>query len=398
MLLGDRHVEVALRVLLAETHQAGALAHRRGDAVQARLGGGGIAQPVAEYIGVGRLLGTGLGHQALVRVERADGVVADLIAFGRLVALALGGHHMQQLRALGGTQRFQRGQQGRHVMAVDRAGVVEAHFLEHRGGDEHALPVFFPALHEARRVVLLVTEDLLAAFAQCVEGAAAGGAAQHLGQATDRLGDRHVVVVEDHQQVRFRLHAAGMHQCFERHACGHRTVTDHRHDLAVVAFGLACDGHAQCGRDRGRGVADTERVVLAFLALRERRDAVLLLDGVDLVATTGQDLVRVRLVTDVPDQLIDRGLVQVVQGHGQFDHAQAGGEVAAALAHRFDEVGAQFVGDRPQFGFVERAQVIRCLDAREAGIAGRVDHHVRTFSECPFSPSNGGGASKRRRP
>ena len=64
MLLGDRHVEIALRVFLAETHQAGALAHRRGDAVQARLGGGGIAQPVAEYIGVGRL-GTGLGHRPL---------------------------------------------------------------------------------------------------------------------------------------------------------------------------------------------------------------------------------------------------------------------------------------------------------------------------------------------
>ncbi|KAG1058643.1 hypothetical protein G6F40_018258 [Rhizopus arrhizus] len=72
--------------------------------------------------------------------------------------------------------------------------------------------------------------------------------------------------------------------------------------------------------------------------------------------------------------------------------------MAAALADRFDQVGAQLVGDRRQFGFVERAQVIRCLDAREAGIAGRVDHRVRTFSERPFSPSNGGGASKRRRP
>ncbi|VTQ58091.1 Uncharacterised protein [Stenotrophomonas maltophilia] len=325
-------------------------------------------------------------------------MVADLIAFGRLVALALCRHHVQQLRALGGAQRLQRGQQGGHVVAVDRAGVVETHFLEHRGRHEHALPVFFPTLHEARRVVLLVPEDLLAAFAQCIERAAAGSTAEHLGQAADRLGDRHVVVVEDHQQIRFRLHAAGVHQRFEGHAGGHRTVTDHRHDLAVVAFGLASDGHAERGRDRGRRMADAEGVVLALFTLRERCHAVLLLDGVDLVAATGQDLVWVGLVTDVPDQLVLRGLVQVVQGHGEFDHAQTGGEVAAALAHRLDEVGTQFVGDRPQFGFVERAQVIRCLDAREAGIAGRVDHHVRTCSERPFSPSNGGGASKRRRP
>ena len=48
-----------------------------------------------------------------------------------------------------------------------------------------------------------------------------------------------------------------------------------------------------------------------------------LLDGVDVVAAAGEDLVRVALVADVPDQAVDRRLVQPVQGDGELDHAQA---------------------------------------------------------------------------
>ncbi|MNZ54332.1 hypothetical protein D3C78_722310 [compost metagenome] len=48
MLLGDGHVEVAIRVLLAELDQAGALAHGGGDADQPLILGRHVAQPLAE--------------------------------------------------------------------------------------------------------------------------------------------------------------------------------------------------------------------------------------------------------------------------------------------------------------------------------------------------------------
>src|SRR3546814_5760853 len=52
--------------------------------------------------------------------------------------------------------------------------------------------------------------------------------------------------------------------------------------------------------------------------------------------------------------------------------------MTARLADRFDQVGAQFVGDGGQLGFVELAQVGRGFDARKARVARRVDH-VRHF-------------------
>ena len=82
-------------------------------------------------------------------------------------------------------------------------------------------------------------------------------------------------------------------------------------------------------RDRGGRMADAEGVVLAFVALRERRQAVLLLDRRDAVAAAGEDLVRIALVADVPDQAVARRVVQVVQRDGQLDHAEAGAEMAA---------------------------------------------------------------------
>ena len=45
---------------------------------------------------------------------------------------------------------------------------------------------------------------------------------------------------------------------------------------------------------------------------------------------------RVALMTDVPDQTIVRGIEQVVQGDGDFDRTEAGGEVAAGARQAFD--------------------------------------------------------------
>ena len=92
-------------------------------------------------------------------------------------------------------------------------------------------------------------------------------------------------------------------------------------------------------------MADTERVVFGFFALRERRDAVLLLDRMDAVAAAGQDLVRIALVADIPDQAVAGRVVQVVQGDGELDDAEPCAEVAAAAADGFDQVGPQFLGD-----------------------------------------------------
>src|SRR3546814_19387009 len=98
------------------------------------------------------------------------------------------------------------------------------------------------------------------------------------------------------------------------HAGGHRAVADHRDDVVRAPGEVAPDGEAQPGGDRGRGVRGAERVVFALGALGEARQAAALAQRADAVAPPGQDLVRVALVADAPDQDVARGVEHVGNG------------------------------------------------------------------------------------
>ncbi len=121
-------------------------------------------------------------------------------------------------------------------------------------------------------------------------------------------------------------------------------------------------------------MTDAEGVVLALLAARERRQAVLLLDRGDPLAPTSEDLVRIALVADVPDQAIVRRVEHVVQRDGEFHHAQTRTEMAAGAGDRLDQVLAQLVGNGRQLIIGDAAQVGWRVDFRQMGIAGKVNH------------------------
>ena len=85
-------------------------------------------------------------------------------------------------------------------------------------------------------------------------------------------------------------------------------------------------------------------------ALGEAGQPAFLAQRADAVAAAGQDLVRIGLVADIPDQPVVGRVEDVVQGDRQLDHAQAGAEMAAGDRHRIDQLGAQFGGELRQLG------------------------------------------------
>ena len=91
-----------------------------------------------------------------------------------------------------------------------------------------------------------------------------------------------------------------------------------------------------------------ERIVGTFGALGEAGEAAFAAQGTDTVAATGQDLVGIALVADIPDDLVARGVKDRVQGDGQFDNAEARAKVAAGDGNGADGFGAQLVGQLAQ--------------------------------------------------
>jgi len=89
-------------------------------------------------------------------------------------------------------------------------------------------------------------------------------------------------------------------------------------------------------------MANTKGVVRAFFALGKRGHTLPLADGVHPVAPTGKNFMGIGLMPHIPHQTIFWRVVEVVQGDGEFHRTQAGGEMAAALADRIQQVSAKF--------------------------------------------------------
>ena len=110
-----------------------------------------------------------------------------------------------------------------------------------------------------------------------------------------------------------------------------------------------------------------ERVVFALAAPGEAGEAAALAQGADAVAPAGQDLVRIGLVADVPDQPVARRVEDVVERDRQLDDAEAGAEMAAGDRHGRDRLGAQFVGELAQLRRLQPAEV----GGRRSGVEER---------------------------
>src|SRR5262249_49568422 len=91
--------------------------------------------------------------------------------------------------------------------------------------------------------------------------------------------------------------------------------------------------------------------------LRKAGKTASLAHGAHAIAPAGENLVRVGLVTDVPDEPIRRRVEHVVKGDGELHDAQARAEVPAGQRNGMDQLRAQLVGNGAQCAALLLAQV-----------------------------------------
>jgi hypothetical protein len=335
VLLRDPDVVVLLGDLLAELVEAGPPRHRRGDPDHPAVALGLGDHRVGEH---GRVLGRRGRRRLLELLDLLRGVrfldrhhwlrvsrlavddrlglrrvpllhALEAALLGRGEALALDRVDVDDHRALRLERVADRPSKGADVVAVDDAHVGEVELLEHqprrrigldRGLQLRANP--FEARAEPERQL---REHLLHVLAGVVELRVQADALEIARQRADVGRDRHPVVVQDDDDG--RLEAAGVVQGFIGDPPGEGAVADDRHHAAVLADPLAhrlleADGIA----DRRRGVTGAHDVVLGLEDRAERRQASVLADRVQPVAPSGEHLVRVGLMADVPQDLVPR--------------------------------------------------------------------------------------------
>ena len=359
VLLGDTHIEKAVRKLGRKGQQAGAAGHGRGDRHHPLVGPGQPAEGVAEHPGVGQAAADALHRRAGGHVKGPDPVELAGVGLGRLVALALGGDHVHQHRAVRIVAHvFQGGDQVVQFVAGNRADILELERLEEHARGEQVLQVFLTLAQHGEDVLAhrgQGHEPVLDVVAQPADGAAGHLAAEEAGQGADIFRDRHLVVIEDDDQV--PVEVAGVVETLEGHARGHRAVADDGDDFARLPLDRLGRGHAQAVADGGGTVAGPHRVVLALRPLGEAAQPPVLAQGGEPVLAAGEQFVGVGLVAHIPDQPVTGRVEHVVQGQGEFDHAEAGRQVAAGPGHGGDDGLAEFTGELFHLRHAEVAQV-----------------------------------------
>ena len=310
--------------------------------------------------------GRGLGLLACDHVKPHHAMILVVGVFSGGIALALLRHHMHQNRTvLEFFGIFQDLDQIVHVVAVDWANIVKAQFFEKRAARDHAAGKFFGLAGGFLQGLWQGPGHGLAQLAQGLI-AAARDKPGHIGaHAADRGRNRHVIVIEDDNQLFGGLR--GIIHGLIGHARAHRAVADHGNDLVVLAALVARGAKPKRCRDRGGGMGRPKRIVWAFRPLGKARQAAALAQGVHPVAATGQDLVRIGLMANIPDQYVLGRLKHMVQGHRQLDHAKARAKMAACTRYGLNGLGANLVGQLSQLGQIKGPRICGQVDRIQKG-------------------------------
>ncbi len=250
------------------------------------------------------------------------------------------------------------------IVAVDRAEVMQAELLENQARHQQSLDGFLEAVTDPFQVVAHprdAFDEVFQGLMSALVGRMGGDAVEVICQRPDVLGDAPLVVIEDHRQA---LGALGdVVQRFKGDPVGKRGIAADGHDVFIGAGLVAGNGHAECGGQRGAGMAGPVTVVLALGTVGEAHRPARLADLVEIGTATGQEFVDVDLVTDIPDEPVAGALEHAVKRDGELDHAQVGTEMAAGPAQGGDDLVADLRGEF--FQLFHRQQLHVCW---------RVDH------------------------
>src|SRR6185369_798679 len=112
-------------------------------------------------------------------------------------------------------------------------------------------------------------------------------------------------------------------------------------------------------------IAPSPMTAITLLLLPWRSRAAAMPQRADAVAPAGENLVRISLVADVPDQPVGGRVKDIVKRNGQLDDAKPRTEMAAGPGDGVNRLVAQLVGELPELLGRQILQIARQVDAIE---------------------------------
>ena len=261
--------------------------------------------------------------------------------------MALLRDHVQQHRPLKFADQGEVLLQLADIVPIDRPDIAEAQVFEKHPAQQTGL---YGVFHLREESLDRIADDRHFVQVFLNLGLQAGierihpQAVERFGQSADARTDRHLVVVQDDDEILFQ--PAGIVHGLEDDARGEGAVADHGQDVPLSLGPQQFVAHAksQGSGHATTGVAGHKEVIFAFGRIGIAHQPALRPHGGKFVVAAGQHLVGVNLMARVPDEPIVAEIERGVEGDGQFHHAQVRGEMGRPRAGQPADGLADFPG------------------------------------------------------
>ena len=247
-------------------------------------------------------------------------------------------------------------------MTVNRAKISQSHIFENGRRQNKALdPVFDLA---AKGIQSSATRDFLENIAVILLQAqiiiSAAQARQMLCHATNIAVDGHLIVVENNDHRFFA--DSGIIQTFIGHTTGSGAVTNQRDHMIVLLLQCSCTGHTQCDRNGTGGMSGNESIGITFIRFRKSGDTPKLPKMPKIRLATGQQLMNIRLMTNVENQAVFHCIENGLDCNGKLNCAQIRGKMTACLGHIGNEIASNFVAQISPLLIIQAGKILMTVD------------------------------------
>ena len=191
---------------------------------------------------------------------------------------------MQKLWSLGSGQFLHHIDHAIHVMSIDWPCVSESQLFKNRVGLDEILGLLLQLTCQRKQGWCIFQKFFAQLFGFGIKPPR-HQLTQVLIERTHRRADRHVVVVQNDQQI--TIGCACIVHGFIGHACSECAIANDGHSFALTSrlFGRHC--HSQRSRNAGGRMGSAKSVVLAFFASWKATQAALLTQRTHLIHAAG---------------------------------------------------------------------------------------------------------------
>ena len=99
-------------------------------------------------------------------------------------------------------------------------------------------------------------------------------------------------------------------------------------------------------------MAGIKCVINTFFTFGKTTDAFILTQSMKVVAASCDQFVSIDLMTNIPDELVIRGIKDIMQGQGQLHNAEAGSKMPPGFGDCFYDFLSDFLGKNGQVSFL----------------------------------------------